>query len=76
MPYQPNTGTLPEACAITDENGNVTGWRNVHVQLFGGYDSKKAGAAPWPAKGGRPHDTRWAISEPPHRFQIEEYELA
>ena len=79
MPYQPNPGHLPEACIITetDDAGveHVTGHRSVHVRLFGGWDSKKAGAAPWPSAGRQPA-TRWAISRKPHPFEIEEFEIA
>jgi hypothetical protein len=74
MPYEPNPGHLPPECVIEDEDGTIR-HRAVHVRLFGGWDSKKAGAAPWPAAGGRP-PTRWAISRRPHPYEIEEYALA
>lgn len=70
-----NPGHLPDECVITDDLGNVTGYRAVHVWLFSGYDTQKAGAAPWPAKGGRPHETNWRISGAGHRFEIESYEV-
>lgn len=69
-----NPGRLPRECVIYDERGNVTGHRAVHVRLFGGWDSRKAGHAPWPSGGGRT-PTDWSISKPPHPFQIKEYEI-
>lgn len=52
MAYVPNTGRLPEACIVLDpESGEVKGYRSVHVRMFGGWDSKKSGHAPWPAAG-------------------------
>jgi hypothetical protein len=72
MDWLPNSGELPDDCLVHDENGNVIGHRAVHVRLFGGYDSQKAGAAPWPAVGAR-IPTRWAIGKRPHPFEIEEY---
>jgi len=60
--YQPNDGRPPSE--PTD--------RKVHVICFGGFDSKKRGDAPWPV--GQP--TVWAISSPPHPYQIKEWELA
>ena len=74
MAWLPNTGALPEACLIRDEDGNVTGYHAVHVRLFGGFDTRKAGHAPWPAAGGRP-PTRWEISARPHPYEIEEFEV-
>lgn len=74
MAYLPNLGHVPPECEVLDEDGNVTGYRNVHVRLFGGFDSKKAGHAPWPAGGGRP-PTVWKISRKPHPFEIREYEV-
>lgn len=74
MAYQPNPGKLPDECVVEGENGNVTHLA-VHVRLFGGWDSKKAGYAPWPSAGGRPPN-RWAISRPPHDYEIAEYEVA
>ena len=74
MAYEPNPGKLPDECVVEDENGNVT-HRAVHVRLFGGWDSRKAGAAPWPSAGRQPA-TRWAISKRPHNFDIEEWEIA
>jgi hypothetical protein len=76
VPYQPNPGRVPPACVIRDEDGNAVSFRNVHVRLFGGFDSRAAGHAPWPAAGGRP-PTVWAISKPePHPFEIEFWDLA
>lgn len=72
MPQNP--GRLPPECVLESEAGVIT-YRNVHVRLFGGYDSKKAGAAPWPAGGGRP-PTRWSVSRVPHPFDIRAWELA
>lgn len=69
-----NPGHLPDECIVESEDGTVT-YRAVHVRLFCGWDSKKVGAAPWPSKGGRPSDTVWRVSEPPHGFQIESYEV-
>lgn len=43
----PNPGRLPPECEIRDEHGNVTGYRAVHVVLFGGLDTRKALAAAW-----------------------------
>lgn len=37
-----NEGRLPPECVITDDDGNVTGHRAVHVRCFGGFDSRKA----------------------------------
>lgn len=70
-----NEGHLPPECEIRDEHGNVTGYRAVHVVLFGGLDTRKAGHAPWPAAGGRP-PTQWRISKPPHPYEIMEWEIA
>lgn len=81
MAYQPNPGFLPPECVIHDpETGEVIGYRAVHVRLFGkagnpGWDSKKAGSKPWPAKGGRPLDTNWRVSSPPHPYHIKEFEV-
>lgn len=74
MPYLPNPGHVPPECEILDDDGNVTGHRKVHVRLFGGWDSRKAGHAPWPAAGGRP-PTIWRISRAPHPFEIKEFEV-
>lgn len=72
-----NQGRIPPECEIRDpETGDITGHRAVHVVLFGGYDSKKAGHAPWPSAGGRPHQTVWRIDRPPHDYQIKEFEVA
>lgn len=73
MPYAPNPGLLPDDCLIHDEDGNFTGFRRVHVRLFGGYDSRERGHDPWPAAGARP-PTDWRISKPPFPFEIKEYE--
>ncbi len=82
MPYQPNLGHVPDECLIRDEDGNVTGFRAVHVRLFGspernlkGFDSKAAGLPPWPAGGART-PTIWKISRKPHPFEIKEWEIA
>lgn len=74
MAYEPNFGKLPDECVATDDDGAVS-YRLVHVRLFGGSCTKKAGAAPWPDAGRQPA-TRWAISRPPHPYEIEEWELA
>lgn len=71
----PNPGRLPPECEIRDEHGNVTGYRAVHVVLFNGFSTSKAGHAPWPAGGGRP-PTNWRISKPPHSSDIEFWEIA
>lgn len=78
--YLPNPGHLPFDCTIFDEDGQEIGFRQVHVRTFGTpktqpYDSKKAGHAPWPSAGGRP-PTNWKVSNPPHAFEIKEYEVA
>lgn len=73
MPYQPNPGHLPGECILFDEAGEITGYRAVHVRLFGGFDSRAAGHAPWPAAGSRP-PTVWTISRKPHAFEIKEWE--
>ncbi len=73
MPQNP--GHLPPECEVRDEHGNVTGYRAVHVVLFGGLDTRKLGHAPWPAAGGRP-PTQWRISKPPHPYEIMEWEIA
>lgn len=73
MAYAPNPGHLPFDCTIFNEEGQEVGFRSVHVRLFNGWDSKKAGASPWPAAGARP-PTRWEIDRRPHPFQIKEYE--
>lgn len=70
-----NPGHLPRECVIHDEQGEVTGYRPVHVRLWGGLDSRKAGHAPWPS-GGTRVATDWTISKPPHPFDIKEYEIA
>ena len=75
MAYQPNLGRIPPECEILDEQGNVTGYRAVHVVLFNGFSTSKAGHAPWPAGGGRP-PTNWRISKPPHPFEIAEWSFA
>lgn len=74
MAWQSNEGRLPDACLILDEQGEVTGYRKVHVRLHGGWDSKAAGHDPWPAGGGRP-PTEWRISRKPGPFEIESYEV-
>ena len=74
MPYLRNPGRIPPECEIRDEQGNITGWRKVHVRTFGGWDSRKAGHEPWPAGGGRP-PTKWKVDRPPHSFDIQEYEV-
>ena len=74
MPWHPNPGRLPDACVIRDEGGEVVGYRHVHVRLFGGFDSKAAGHAPWPSADRRP-PTEWRISRPPHPFEIKEWML-
>lgn len=74
MAYTRNEGRLPDECVVTSEDG-VTSYRAVHVRLHGGWDSRKAGAAPWPSAGGRP-PTRWSIGKPPHNFDIAEWDLA
>lgn len=71
-----NEGRIPPECEIRDDAGNVTDWRNVHVRCFGGYDSRKAGHAPWPASTGRAQTTNWKISRPPFGFEIREFEIA
>lgn len=88
MAYQRNEGHLPRECEIwadVETEGvlarSLVGYRNVHVRTFGGptvrpYDSKKAGAAPWPSAGSRPVQTNWGISNPPHPFEIKEWEIA
>ncbi len=75
MPLQSNTGSLPEACTVRDEYGEIASYRKVHVVLFGGYSSRAAGHAPWPAAGARP-PTDWGIRKPPHDFDICEWEIA
>lgn len=75
MAYKPNAGKLPAACRIVDDQGEVTGYRKVHVRLHGGWCSRAAGHEPWPAGGGR-EATRWAVGKPPHDFDIKEWELA
>jgi hypothetical protein len=76
--YQPNIGELPAESLIqeVDEQGKlvITGYRAVHVRLFGGWDSQKTGNAPWPAAGRQPA-TRWSIEKPPHASDIEFYEV-
>lgn len=74
MPYHRNEGRLPPETEIRDDAGRVTGHRSVHVRLFGGFDTRRAGHSPWPAAGGRP-PTWWEISEPAHPFEIEFYEV-
>ena len=76
MAYQPNPGRLPADCELLDEHGELAGYRPVHVRLFCGWDSQRAGHAPWPAAGGRPRATVWRISTPPHPFEIQQYEVA
>lgn len=70
-----NEGRIPDACIIRDEHGEFAGFRSVHVTLFGGFSTKRAGHAPWPAGGGRP-PTNWKIGRPPHPFDIKEYDIA
>lgn len=72
---KPNDGQVPPECVVRDEQGNVVGFRSVHVVLFGGHDTRRAGVAPWPAGGGRP-PTVWRISKPPHSYEIKEWSLA
>jgi len=74
MPYLPNPGHLPPECEILDADGHVVGFRAVHVRLHNGWDSRKAGTNPWPARDGRP-PTNWSIRRPiPHPFDIKEFE--
>lgn len=74
MVWKANEGRCPYEAEIRDEGGGIAGHRAVHVRLFGGWDSKKAGHKPWPAAGARP-PTNWRISRPPHPFEIKEYEV-
>ena len=75
MPANPGTGRAPDDCyAIDPETGEVTGTRSVHVVLFNGWSSRAARQSPWLAAGGRP-PTQWRISNPPHPFEIREYEV-
>lgn len=76
MAYHPNAGSLPSACVIVDDQGNVTSYRKIHVRCFGGYDSRKAGHDPWPSHTGRAQNTSWKISRPPFDLDIREWELA
>ncbi|MBY0391841.1 MAG: hypothetical protein K2Q27_01100 [Novosphingobium sp.] len=74
MPYLPNPGHLPPECEILDADGHVIGFRAVHVRLFNGWDSRKAGTSPWPSRDGRP-PTNWSIRRPtPHPFDIKEFD--
>ncbi len=75
MPYQPNPGRLPDECLVLDEQGEVVGYRPVHVRLFNGIDSKVRGDAPWSSANAR-QPTVWKISRPPHPFEIKEWILA
>lgn len=70
-----NHGYIPPECEIRDVNGILTGYSRVHVRLFNGYDTRRAGADPWPAAGSRP-PTNWRISPQPHGFEIRGFELA
>ena len=74
MPRQRNPGKLPDDCLIRDEQGTITGFRQVYVTLFNARDTRAAGTGPWPAAGGKP-PTCWAVSRPPHPFEIEFYEV-
>lgn len=68
-----NPGHLPPECIIEDEQGEVVGYRPVHVTLFNGWSSRKAGAAPWPSR-----TSNWTIqraSVPSHGFDIEFWEI-
>ena len=71
---QPNLGRLPAECVVRDKDGNITGYRSVHVVLFGGYSTSKADAAPWPSRDLRV-PTVWTISDPPHAYEIEHWSL-
>lgn len=75
MAYQPNLGRIPTECEIRGDDGDIIGHRHVHVRLFGGFDTKRAGHQPWPAGGAR-QPTNWRISRPPHPFEIAEWEIA
>lgn len=70
-----NRGRVPAEAEIRDEEGELVGHRSVHVVLFNGWSTAKAGASPWPASGGRPA-TNWRVSDPPHAFEIKLWELA
>lgn len=72
MAYVANQGRCPRECEIRGDDGDITGFRSVHVRLRNGYDSKKASASPWPAGGGRP-STRWTLLR--HAFDILEWEI-
>lgn len=61
-----NPGRLPDDADGTDEGKTF----HVHVELFGGWSSRKAGHAPWPADR-----SNWKIRKPPHPFDIEFYEV-
>lgn len=58
-----------------DDDGNVTGYRPVHVRLFNGLDTRARGDAPWPSAGGRPIQTNWKISRKPLPFEIKEFDV-
>lgn len=69
-----NPGRVPDDVDIRHpDTGEIIGTHKVHVRLFNGWTSHASGA--WPAAGGRP-PTRWSIGQPPHPFDIAEYELA
>ncbi len=74
MAWKQNPGRIPRDALVLDEDGNVIGFRKVHVRLFNDYDSRAEGDDPWPAGGGKP-STQWAISRPAHPFEIREYEV-
>lgn len=65
MARLPNPGHLPPECEIRDEDGNVTGYRPVHVWLRCGWSSQAAAHAPWPSAGGR-SSTRWSLRGDSH----------
>lgn len=75
MTMQPNPGHLPPDCVIRDEDGNIMAYQPVHVVLWNGWSSAATGNAPWPAAGRHPA-TNWRLSQPPHPFEIQAYEVA
>lgn len=68
-----NPGHLPDDCLILDDDGEVTGHRRVHVQLFNGHSTRTKEPAGWPS-GGR-GACNWRISKPPHPYEIEFFEV-
>jgi hypothetical protein len=71
MAFRPNRGECPPECIVRDDDGNITGFRRVHVRLRGGYTTVGREPSGWLSSGRG--GCRWTIRNDP--FDITEYEV-